>query len=91
MLWKPEMPSSGRGCLVRDGAPTPGHIPAEAVAHSGVSEDAPLQGRAWIRKNTKDPFLSEALRGQQGLSGCLPSRNLHLPSALTLFSPFLPS
>ena len=23
MLWKPEMPSSGGGCLVRDGAPHP--------------------------------------------------------------------
>ena len=40
---------------MRDGAPTPGHTPAEAGVHThrGVGGCSPLQGRAWIRKNTK--------------------------------------
>lgn len=40
-----------------------------------------LPCRAGIRKNTQDPFLSEALRVVQGLSGCL------LPGTALALSP----
>ena len=78
---------------MRDGAPTPDtHQQKLGSTLTGVSEDAPLcRAGHGLGKTPRDPSHSEALRGQQGLSGCLLSRNCTCPQSWTLFSPFSPS